>query len=179
MKVNNIFIGIDPGKKGFITVFHELDQGSLTIQYYAIPMIGNEVDLHELDNIIKEIKSIASNDIKCVLEDVHAIYGSAAGATFTFGFIAGAEEMCLISNSISYTKVKPKKWQKEMWEGVPLQQKKSSSGKTMVTDTKKMSEIAAKRLFPNEDLRATTRCKKSHDGKVDALLMVEYCKRHF
>jgi hypothetical protein len=41
-------------------------------------------------------------------------------------------------------------------------------------DCKKMSELAAKRLFPNVDLRATERCKISHDGIVDALLIAYY-----
>ena len=80
---------------------------------------------------------------------------------------------------IPYTKVQPKKWQKQAWEGIPLIKKPSSTGKTQVTDTKAMSLIAAKRLFPKEDLRATERSKIPHDGKVDSLLMANHCLRNF
>jgi hypothetical protein len=115
----------------------------------------------------------------CVLEDVHSIFGASSSSTFDFGWGLGVIEGVLVANKIPYTKVQPKKWQKEMFEGIPLQQKPSSTGKTMKTDTKAMAEQAAKRLFPSIDLRATERSKKSSDGKVDALLMCEFCRRNF
>lgn len=117
--------------------------------------------------------------IHCVIEDVHAKFGSSAKATFSFGYVCGATEAMLIAHDIPYTKVNPKKWQKEMWEGIPVQKKPSSSGKTMVNDTKLMSLMAAKRLFPEVDLRASNRSKIPHDGKVDSLLLAEYCRRKF
>jgi hypothetical protein len=62
-----------------------------------------------------------------------------------------------------------------MHEGIPKITKQGLAS----TETKAMSLLAAKRLFPNEDLRATERCAKAHDGKVDALLLAEFCRRHF
>lgn len=174
---NKMYIGIDPGKKGFIcTISVDL------IYFEPIPLIGKEVDLNELSNVIRNIKGIAESyqmKIHCVIEDVHAKFGSSAKATFSFGYVCGATEAMLIAHDIPYTKVNPKKWQKEMWEGIPVQKKPSSSGKTMVNDTKLMSLMAAKRLFPEVDLRASNRSKIPHDGKVDSLLLAEYCRRKF
>lgn len=172
--MGNMYLGIDPGKQGYITIMGE--DGS--INFRSIPLIGKEFDIHGLFDVMI---GIAENyHIKhCVLESVHAIYGASAESTFSFGYGVGIIEGMLVSLSIPYTKIPPKTWQKEIWQGVPIQQKKSSTGKTMVNDTKLMSEMAAKRLFPNVDLRASERCKKSHDGKVDSLLIAEYCRRKF
>jgi hypothetical protein len=179
-----IRIGIDPGKNGFICVFNtnesvEVKNGEWMplipnpLTYYSIPLINKEVDLRSLD-VIFNSPEFKTDNIHCCIEDVHAIFGSAAKATFNFGWIVGVLEAMLVSYEIPYTKVKPKEWQKEMWQGIPLQKKPNGR-----TDTKAMSLLAAKRLFPNEDLTATERSVKPHDGKADALLLAEYCKRKF
>ena len=166
-----MFIGIDPGKTGFIC---EMNNGTVT--FHTIPKIGKQVDLLQLSKIIQKYQEI---DCHCVIEDVHAVFGSAAKSTFEFGRIVGNLESFLVAFRIPYTEVAPKKWQKEMWEGVAIQKKPSKSGKKVVTDTKKTSEIAAKRLFPEIDLRKSTRATNVDDNKVDSLLMAEYCRRKF
>ena len=168
-------IGIDPGKNGGIFIYDNLYAPN-SYQFYQIPLIGKEFDTKGLSNIFGNINRMRTH---AVIEDVHSIFGASAGATFDFGFGCGLLEGILVSHGIPYTKVQPKKWQAEMFEGIPLQQKSSSTGKTVQKDTKRMAEMAAKRLFPNIDLRATEKCKKSHDGKVDALLICEYCRRNF
>ena len=173
---NTLHVGIDPGKNGYICINYK---GS--IEFKRIPLIGKVYDVKELSELFGTIKAIGdmTSHVHCVIEDVHAIFGSAAGSTFEFGYGVGLLEMGLVAYNIPFTKVAPKKWQKQMFEGIPEQKKPSSTGKTMKTDTKLMAEMAAKRIFPNIDLRDTERCKKSHDGKVDALLICEYCKRNF
>lgn len=170
-------IGIDPGKNGGI--FSVTESKSLNINKYTfhqIPLIGKEFDVKALSDIFDSYYELPCY---AVIEDVHSIFGASAGATFDFGFGCGLLEGILVSHGIPYTKVQPKKWQAEMFEGIPLQQKPSSTGKTIQKDTKRMAEMAAKRLFPSIDLRMTDKCKKSHDGKVDALLICEYCRRNF
>ena len=171
--VKKIRIGIDPGKKGFVTAIIN----SKEYLFSPIPLIGKEVDIHELDKIIKDF--MLCDDIHCVIEDLHSIFGASSKSTFSFGFICGATEAVLIANKMSFTKIKPKEWQKQMWQGIPVQKKPSSTGKTMVNDTKLMSLMAAKRLFPNIDLRATNRSKNPHDGKVDSLLLASYCEKNY
>jgi hypothetical protein len=166
----DVSIGIDPGKNGFITAIIGKE-----FIFAPIPLIGKFLDIHELNRILGEFKTLGN--VHCVFEDVHARYGSSAKATFSFGFVCGATEACIIASGIPFTKVQPKEWQKIMWQGIPIQKKASSTGKTMVNDTKLMSLMACKRLFPDVDLRANNRCKIPHDGKVDSILLAEYGRR--
>jgi hypothetical protein len=85
----------------------------------------------------------------------------------------------LVAFKIPYTKIAPKKWQRQMFEGVSLMTKPSKTGKTQQVDTKAMALIAAQRIFPYADLKASPRCKKAHDGIVDSLLMAQYCRLNF
>lgn len=176
MNKSTLYIGIDPGKEGYICINYKGQ-----IEFKKMPLIGKEYDVQKLHEGLAAVGAL-SNTVTfthCVLEDVHAIFGSAAGATFEFGYGVGLLEMALVANRIPYTKVAPKKWQKQMFEGIPEIKKPSSTGKTMKTDTKKMAEIAAARLFPEIDFRDSERCKKVHSGKIDATLMCEYSKRNF
>lgn len=172
-------IGVDPGKNGFIAVWRE----GKGYDFLPIPLIGKEVDYHTLASGFSTVVfDDEFEDKYCVIEEVHSIHQVSAGSTFSFGYVAGAMEMLLICSGVPYTKVAPKKWQKQMWEGVTVQQKPSSTGKTMVNDTKSTSLMAATRIFPSIDLRGNPESKRSikpHDGKVDALLICEYCKRNF
>lgn len=166
-------IGIDPGKSGFICVYNEKSQ-----LFIEIPSIGSEIDVTKLSDIIYNISDTRVISMAC-LEDVHAIFGASATSTFQFGRVVGLLEGILAANDIPYIKVSPKTWQKEMWQGVPLQKKTSSTGKTQVNDTKKNSLIAFSRLFPTIDARRNERCEKPDDNKVDSALIALYCYRHY
>lgn len=174
-----IRVGIDPGKNGYICMYYETYDEASDYSYFKydpIPLINSELDIHKLCQIINSIPNRENTgNIHCVLEDVHALFGASAKSTFNFGWIVGVLEGLLVASNIPYTKVTPKEWQKEIWKGIPIQKKQGKNS----TDTKAMSLLAAKRLFPNEDLRDTERCTKAHDGKVDALLLAEYCRRKF
>lgn len=176
MNFSTLHIGIDPGKYGSICLNYKGD-----IRIHNIPLIGKEYDTRGLAKLFEEIYELSQMVLftHCVVEDVHAVFGAAAGATFEFGYGVGLIEGMLAIKHIPFTKVAPKKWQKEMFEGVPEIKKPSTTGKTMKTDTKKMAEIAAKRLFPGIDFTNGGKSVKVNDGKVDATLMCEYCKRNF
>ena len=156
-----IYIGIDPGGKGAIACYDDLDQD---IKIYPFKMIGNEID-HK--GIASFLSSLSENrDCKAVLEDVHAIYGCSAKGTFNFGHIKGFLEGSLTTLDIPYTLVQPKKWQKEMWEGI-------RAG----SNNKANSIAAAKRLYPQISLKRTSKCTKDDDNIADALLLMGYCVR--
>jgi len=172
-----IIIGIDPGKTGAIVA---INTTLGTVEKHLIPLIGNELDLASLKQILCKY---ISAPVCVYIEDVHAIFGSAAGATFTFGFVCGAIQAAVACLGLPYTLVQPKAWQKELYQGIPeirkqpIKIKKGKRTGKMIQgkmDTKAMSLLAAKRLFPKLDLRATERCKKPHDGIVDALLIATY-----
>lgn len=168
------FIGIDPGVQGFITAIFP----NGTFEFYSIDE-NDDLDLHRVLKSIKE----RSWQVTAVLEDVHAIFGCSAKSTFNFGEIKGILKGLLIANEIPYTLVQPKQWQQEVWNNQDMIVSYKTvvrAGKEIrqkVVDTKSTSINAARRLFPNIDLRKNERCKKTDDNKVDSLLMAEYARR--
>ena len=173
-------IGVDPGKKGGLCTY---DIQYNKIHCRSIPLIGNEFDFPRFaDYFYMHIQE----NTHVFIEQVHAIFGSAAGATFNFGFVCGAIQGIVSAKNLPFTLVQPKAWQKVMFQGIPEIRKppiKIKTGKRAGTsikgrlDTKAMSLLAAKRLFPTVNLLATERSKKPHDGIVDALLIAEYGRR--
>lgn len=162
-------IGIDIGKKGAIVVL----QGQKTVQNafdpIPMPMIGDQVDYHQVFEILSRYKG---TDCHVIFEKLGVIFGTGKSTAFSMGYQSGAIEMACISLGLSYTKVPAKQWQKEMFQGVEEITKPGKSSR----DTKAMALIAAKRLYP--DYRLTIRKSTTpHDGVVDALLMADYCKR--
>lgn len=168
------YIGIDPGMQGFITAMFPNGK----FEFYSI----DENDDLELNRIFKSIKE-RSWQVTAVLEDVHALYQAAAKSTFNFGEIKGILKGLLIANEIPYTLVQPKTWQNEIWINQDMIVSYKSiiraekEIKQKVVDTKSTSINAARRLFPQIDLRKNERCKKIDDNKVDSLLMAEYARR--
>lgn len=169
-----VFIGIDPGVNGCISVFCG---DSEVVNSHMMPKIKGkeEIDGEELGRLLRMMTKDV--DFHIMVEDVHAIFGAAAGTTFSFGYNVGLLHGVLMDNSLPYTLVQPKRWQKEMWQGLPLIRKKSKTGKTMVTDTKAMSIAAAQKLFPSADLRKSKRARVPHDGVADSVLLAECCRR--
>ena len=172
-------IGIDPGKNGAIVTL----EGPHIVFKGVTPLIGNELDMHGLSELIR---SQTGEDCHVFVEKVHAIHGSSAGATFTFGGVYYAVQAILCTLHQPFTLVQPKEWQKVMYQGIPeirkapiVIKKGKRSGQTIKgrVDTKAMSLLAAKRLYPSEDLRKNERSRIEHDGIVDALLIAAYGQR--
>lgn len=171
--MSRTYIGIDPGSKGFISVYSDKNT-----QFFSIA----DNDFYKISDILQGIKQ-EYPDVVCIMEEVHAIFGSSAKATFAFGEINGLLKGVLIANKIPYHLVQPKTWQKEIWEHKDLVVSYKDviiKGKEVVKkeiNTKQTSLNAAKRLFPNIDFRRTTKCKNFDDNKVDSLLLSEYGRR--
>lgn len=170
-----VYVGIDPGKSGAIAV---LNRDGIEIFSSVVPKIGKEYDRHAVLNILRRLEN--KYEVRACLEDINGHV--AKGRTTAFIMGAGKEmwEMALTACEIRYTRATPQKWQKVSWEGVPIQyvtSVKNKSGKKK--DTKKTSEIAFKRLFPNSDVYVTDnggKSKNAHDGLIDAYLIAEYCR---
>lgn len=179
-----ISIGIDIGSDGAYAIFVDNK-----LQYGKIPYVSEEPDMRALFDIIFEAIPFLNEDeefnMHAVIEDLHSVYGSSAKSNFEFGKNNGLIIGMLQVAEIPFTKIGPKKWQKEMWQGIrPVEVlvkgkvNKDGSPKKKV-DTKATSLIAAKRLFPKETFLATERSKVPHNGIVDAVLIAEFCRRHF
>lgn len=173
--MNNI-IAIDPGSKGFVT-FSSYDG---QIDFYGI----KDGDMLDLANRIEEYLSspqASQAPVHCIMEEVHAVFGSSAKATFSFGEINGFIKGIMTAKAIPYSLIQPKLWQKNVWinQDIVYAYKKDKNGNTKkVIDTKNTSYNAARRLFPNIDLRRTSKCKNFDDNKVDSLLISEFARRN-
>ena len=171
--MSKCYMSIDPGSKGFICT--QIDG---VFKHYSI----EDNDLYQLSEIMAEIRSKYDN-LVCVIEDVHSIFGSSAKSTFNFGFNKGYLIGLLAANKIPYILVQPKEWQKVVWTNADMvvsykQVKvKDKIVSKKVVDTKATSINAAKRLFPTMDFRKSERAKNIDDNKVDATLMSEYARR--
>jgi hypothetical protein len=86
---------------------------------------------------------------------------SVAQLHYGFGLIVG---MC-VAFGLPHTVVSPRTWQAKMLTGVPQ------------GDVKAASIIAAKRIFPNVDLKRTQKCRKDDHNFADALLIAEFGRR--
>lgn len=173
MNNDKCYMSIDPGARGVIVT-----QYKGKFRHYSIA----DNDLYQLADIMAEIRQKYPN-IVCVMESVHALFGSSAKATFSFGEIFGELQALLAANKIPFVLVQPKEWQKEMWinsdlvvtyESVTIRGKATTKKEV---NTKATSINAAKRLFPTMDFRRTDRCKNIDDNLVDAVLMSEYARR--
>lgn len=167
------YIGIDPGVKGCISI---VDETGKFIESFFLLKNAKNVDTVEISNTLLNLSKYEDN-CHVIIENIHAIFGSSAKGTFNFGFIAGLIEGVIATIGLPYTKVNPKIWQKEMFKGVNVITKPSTTGKTQVIDTKKMSFLASHRIFPTVDLRRTSKCKNEDDNFSDSLLMAEYGRR--
>lgn len=170
---DRVYLGIDVGSKGFIT----LNTGT-ELRFFPIA----DKDSYRLSDILHSIKEEFPN-VVCAMEEIHAIFGSSAKATFAFGEINGLLKGLLIANKIPYHLVPPKKWQSEIWDNkdiVATYKIVTIRGKQVNkkdVNTKQTSFNAAKRIFPMVDLRKTERCKNLDDNKCDSLLISEYARR--
>jgi hypothetical protein len=174
--MNKVYVGMDPGKLGAMTIMYP--DGNIKI--LGFPIIGKEYDLQEFKKIFMRMRF----NHHIIIEDVKALQGAMKAGNWSLSRGKTILEVMASCFDIPYTLVHSKTWQKEMWQGVPMQYKptKTASGRKK-TDTKAMSLIAAKRLFPDVDLRdpnrKTEKAMKIHDGAVDALLLAEYGRRKF
>lgn len=170
---NKVYIGIDVGSKGFISVQKNGEWDFLSIA---------DSDLYTISNYLRTIR-LNNKQVACVIEDVHSIFGSSAKSTFSFGFNKGFLVGILASLEIPYTLVQPKEWQKTLWGNSDIvvdYKKVIVKGKETTkkeVNTKHTSINCCKRLFPTLDLRKSERAKNIDDNKVDSILMSEYGRR--
>lgn len=155
-----MFVGIDPGRAGGIVALTK----SGDVPFKAIMPIREtgEIDGRGLAAIFRSMFLEAH----VVLELAQSFPKQGVASTFTYGRGFGLIEGVLQSLRVQYTLVRPAWWTKILHEGLLKE-----------LPAKERSLIACKALFPNLDLRASERCKKFHEGLVDALLLAEYGRR--
>lgn len=152
-----VYIGIDPGKNGAIAIIDTSESINIIVKKYS------DENLIDMLSNYHQFSHRAPYAIRCVLEHVHAMPKQGVSSTFTFGVNFGFIQGVLKAYKIPYELVTPQKWKKEF----------------SCTSDKNTSIDVCKRLFPNVNLKVSDKCVKDHDGIAEALLIAEYCRRHF
>lgn len=146
--MTNLYMGIDPGKSGSITILD--DKGNIVD---CIKMPETTRDIHEaLQKYYGRIKY-------CVIEKVHARPGNGSAASFTFGKNYGSLLMALVCNDIPFEEITPQKWQKYFELG-------TSGGEK--TEWKNKLKDKSQKMFPH--IKVTLQL-------ADSILIAVYCFR--
>lgn len=156
---NKLFLGIDPGKSGAAALIDE--------NRYCFSSTEFSKDGYaKIFSMVEEPFIVLA-----AIEDVHAIHGSSAKATFTFGRELGRLLGIFDALKISYELVTPKIWQKiYSFPALPRSDKKR----------KKLQHVeTAERLFKSHNPNLSFRGDRGglKDGLADAFLIAEWLRR--
>jgi hypothetical protein len=168
------YLGIDPGKLGAYAV---MDEGGVICEKVGLPLLGSEYDKAAMRAILtgREYTHVG-------LEEPGIIHGTSKSSVASLQRCVGMIEGLLVGLQIPYSLIQPKEWQKKMWTNVKTQRKISTTGKTMVNDTKATSTLAVLRLWPSENWKITNKgndSTKYNDGMIDAALIAEYVRQTY
>lgn len=157
------FIGIDPGLHGGIAIVYP-DR----IETFPMPLLSSQKGLNAYDHFwLKRFFNLATSDSYAVLEQQQAMPEQGVVSMLTIGYGFGALKQCLVDFAIPHEVVRAQTWQKEY----------NISGKK--GNTKAQALRICQDLFPDANLLATERSRKSHEGIVDAVLIAEYARRRY
>lgn len=143
------YVGIDPGKRGAAALISD-NMNCIDIFDWS-----NMIDVD--DNIRKW--NAQYHIVLAVIEKVHSMPGQGVASMFTFGTNYGFWQGIIMAK-MPHILISPQKWQKEYLN--------KDDGK----NTKERSYMAAKRLYPNADI------KSKNFGRADALLMATYASKN-
>jgi crossover junction endodeoxyribonuclease RuvC len=148
-------VGIDPGLSGGIAIMDEVN-----LVTHAMPTVSvgkkNAICLPVLRGML-----VSANPQCVYIEKVSAMPKQGVTSMFNFGMGYGMIQGMCAALKIPYEFVTPQEWKKTVLAGRP-------SGSE--------AEYAGQR-WPDHNWLETARCKKWHDGMIDAALIAEYGMR--
>lgn len=169
-----MLIGIDPGKSGAVVFLSDSWQ---IVRAFTTPITPDGlIDCVELTRQIDKARIDCGGEhlpeplTSAWIEDVHAMPGQGVCSMFSFGRSVGAVEGVCEALGLTVKRVRPQVWVRKAEEvlgghGVDC----GKDGKA-----KAKGSAWAKRLWPDADLRASSRSKKYHDGIGDAVMIAWY-----
>ena len=155
---NKLICGIDPGINGGICLLEK--NGDI---HTCVPMpIYYAGKVTEYD--ITAIDALISGSHYCYIEKAQAMPKMGVKAMFNYGKGYGILITILTTWHIPYQEVRPMTWHKVMLADMPKDK-----------DNRKGSSIKrAKQLKPDFNWLKNNRCRKPHDGMIEAYLITEY-----
>lgn len=162
-------IGIDPGKLGALAY---IGPSSRVLELVPTPLKTRgkkrDFDLEEIHALLLawQVDAALAGGLFAVVELLHNMgprFRGSSAANFARGVSHGWSWM-LTAMGIPFVTTLPQTWQKVLYQGITGQGK----GRSL---------IAARNLWPDQDLRRTSRSRLPDDGFADALLLAEYGRR--
>lgn len=158
-----IYIGVDNGISGGLVALSDV-AGVPPIAMIPMPIQrarkGNEVNIKAVHKWLSETTGGNLSNATIIIEEPGGSKSAAAASTMAGSF--HALRGLFDAKFLRYARITPRTWQTAMIPGC-------ATG-----DTKPRALEAAKRLWPREGWMATPRCRKPHDGMIDAALIAEY-----
>lgn len=186
-------LGADPGKHGAVVLYNIHDRSEVIL----IPSKVTKDGMLDTSYLLQELKPYASDICIAAMEKVHALFGSSAAGTFSFGEAVGSLRTVLSllrdfeEGAFEFIEVQPKIWQKVAWAGTDVVKGEavinSKTGVPKVlkngeirrkTDTKATSLKAAGEIFHGVSF-VPKRCRIVHDGCIDAALIAYYAELYY
>lgn len=179
------FLGIDPGRKGFVALWREGVTDNNGYTFFAFPLLPlDKINEYGYKQLLEQIKPyLVGYDVKACIENVYGRSDNSGRpnpkTAFAFGFATGMQKLILILLDIAdIEKVLPQAWQKAMYSEKDKVLIKGRNGK-MKHDTKATSIKIAQQLAPEIDFRRNSRARVMSDDKTDAFLICEWFKKQY
>ena len=156
----NYYIGIDPGKKGCLTILNKETNECVFFDWPVDDDIATYFD--KIGDYIENEVSFSNIHSACI-ERVAAMPKQGVSAMFSFGKNYGMWLSFLSIYHVPFKTVLPQAWQKGLVS--------KADGK----DTKSQTMLVAKRLFPNAELHGPK--GGALTGRADSLLIAYYASK--
>lgn len=156
-----MIVGIDPGKEG---AFVQLSMSGRIEATAPMPLKPDgSVDYQE----VKRILATMNGPSRFYLERAVS-FGMGGKSAFNYGMGFSVIQCALLELGLAVTLVEPRKWAKEIFQGIDSKLKPKEQG-----------IIALERLFPVERSKIPVGPKsgRAHPGMVDALFIAEFGRR--
>ena len=174
-----ISVGIDPGYTGALAMIEERG-GERLVTIYLSP------DPTTCRNAVKAL-SPYRDQCHAMIEKVQAMPKMGSVGAINYGINYGFWLGLLSAFNIEYLEIRPQEWQKTILPGkphrAPVQRGLPPKELARLHNERRgvikayAFQVACK-LYPSmADKLVPPRCRKPHDGAVDALLIAEHCRQ--
>lgn len=196
-KGRSLWLGVDPGKTGYITAY----DGERIVASWPLPWLGDEPDLDRLFKMFWALRLAGA--VHAFVEHQQTFGKESAKAGFTMGGGYIALKAALKAAGIPFETQIPDQWKKAM--GIPAptvpkvpkalprpgrgatkqvkaeyKKREGDRGRAQRARKAKRKEIACRvgqELAPGHDFRESSRCRTPHSGKVESFLLAVFCYR--
>ena len=172
------FVGINPGQQGAVAI---IDGNSRVLSKKLMPLESNrkDVDIRRLRLILTDLVTESQEHLYlCIEKDTATAEQGNHSTAYKMGFNNAIPIVAASVLGLRHIVKPPIVWQKPFHAGKGERCGSPSDGKKELARIK--SEKAARGLWPHDSLTSdNSRGQTPNHRVVDALLLAEFCRRHF